>query len=155
MGNSCYINSIVQALANFKPVVKFFSQKDLDQSWNQSSKSCGEVASEFSILIKDMVSASRFKVVAPRKFKAILGKYNNIYDTNEQQDGAELMGDLLRWLADDLRRVSVEVGRVYEIHDEEIKVSEEAWKKFKTEDSSFITDTFHGQFRFVNIHYYN
>ncbi len=65
---------------------------------------CGIVASEFSLLVYALW-LGKFKQISPIYFKLTIGKYNEQFLNNEQQDAQEFLLFLLDGLHEDLNRV--------------------------------------------------
>lgn len=64
----------------------------------------GEIADEFSVIIRAMWGGM-CRIISPRRFKYILGQFNQQFVSNEQQDAQELLLFLLDGLHEDLNRV--------------------------------------------------
>ncbi len=64
----------------------------------------GEIADEFAVIVNASWSG-HCKTIAPKRFKSILGQFNQQFISNEQQDAQELLLFLLDGLHEDLNRV--------------------------------------------------
>ena len=106
LGNTCFMNSIIQCLNSTYSLVDYFIsgqfRKDLNRTNELGFK--GEIADEFSVIVSASWSG-HCKTIAPRRFKNILGQFNQQFISNEQQDAQELLLFLLDGLHEDLNKV--------------------------------------------------
>ncbi|CAF0891879.1 unnamed protein product [Brachionus calyciflorus] len=106
LGNTCFMNSIIQCISNTELLVKFFLSgqftKDLNRKNILGFK--GEIADEFSVIVKSIWSG-HCKIISPKRFKYLIGEFNQQFISNEQQDAQEFLLFLLDGLHEDLNRV--------------------------------------------------
>jgi ubiquitin C-terminal hydrolase len=124
LGNSCYMNSSLQAIINCKEFSDYFYSCD-DKKLAIKKK----LSASFSELVKEFDTTDEY--IAPIKFKRILGSKINIYNERSEQDAMEFITDLL-----DL------------IH-EEIKIKRrskndtlDGYQKWQIENESIVTNLF-------------
>ena len=94
LGNSCYMNSALQALAHTPYFKEYFAGIIREKSVSEPYKlhineenpmgHHGELASQFSSILKSMWK-NRFSV-SPQNFKKFIGKINDQWDNRDQQD---------------------------------------------------------------------
>ncbi|PAA88514.1 hypothetical protein BOX15_Mlig007643g1 [Macrostomum lignano] len=150
LGNSCFMNSALQALSNVQMLTDYFLSNKWKSELNTDNPlgMRGEVAAGYGRLISDMWSG-RYSSISPRQFKQTLGRFAPQFSGFQQQDSQELMAFLLDGLHEDLNRVRakpyVEVkdanGRPDQV------VATEAWRDYKLRNDSAIVDLFHGQLK--------
>lgn len=145
------MNSIIQCLASTEKLVKYFTSRahltDLNRTNELGFR--GEIADEFSVIVKAMWDG-HCRIIAPRRFKHILGQFNQQFVSNEQQDAQELLLFLLDGLHEDLNRV---VNRPkLSIRDSDENIDEKnlsdqqmaslAWNTHQLINNSIIVDLF-------------
>jgi len=108
LGNTCFINSIIQCLSSCQKLVEYFVMDKFKDDLNRTNDLGfrGEIADEFSIIVKAIWSG-HCRIISPRRFKVIIGQFNQQFISNEQQDAQELLLFLLDGLHEDLNRVSL------------------------------------------------
>jgi ubiquitin carboxyl-terminal hydrolase 8 len=106
LGNTCFINSIIQCLSSCQKLVEYFMIDKFKEDLNRTNDLGfrGEIADEFSIIVKAIWSG-HCRIISPRRFKIIIGQFNQQFISNEQQDAQELLLFLLDGLHEDLNRV--------------------------------------------------
>ena len=151
LGNTCYMNSVLQCLSKTEDLTKYFLSKIFlkEINYENNSGSKGEISKEYYNLINSMFNGFD-DVLNPKEFKNIFIKYNNIFDTHEQQDAFKFIGILLDNFHKDLNRIKITNkeelnGQTEEETDEQ--ASNKWWKSQKSREDSIITDLFQGQFK--------
>ena len=104
LGNTCYMNSILQCLSNFNILVTYFMDDKYLKDINDTSETRGNVAIEFAALVRSLWSGM-YKSIAPVDFKKAIGRYRECFRGNEQQDAHELLSTLMGWLHNDTNEV--------------------------------------------------
>lgn len=90
----CYINSILQCLFSSQQLVEYFKSKNKNESMN-------ELANEFSELVK-AVWVNGTKAISAKDLKNIIGRKEERFSRDDQQDSHEFLVALLNGLHDDL-----------------------------------------------------
>jgi len=107
LGNTCFMNCIIQCLNSARHLVDFFMtdeyKKDLNRTNFLGFK--GEIAEEYAVLVAAIWSG-HCKVIAPKRFKYIIGQFNEQFFSNDQQDSQEFLLALMDGLHEDLNRVN-------------------------------------------------
>jgi len=147
LGNTCFMNCIIQCLSNTPAITEYFDNDNYLEDINEDNPlgMKGEIARTFGQLIKDMWSG-RYSYVVPRAFKMAVGRFAPQFSGYQQQDSQELLTFLLDGLHEDLNRVKqkpyVEMGDGDGKSD--AVVAMEAWTNYKKRNDSVILDIFHG-----------
>ncbi|XP_068131483.1 ubiquitin carboxyl-terminal hydrolase 8 [Hyperolius riggenbachi] len=150
LGNTCYMNSILQCLCNTPHLAEYFHknyyQADINRSNFLGHK--GEVAEEFGIIMKALWTG-QYKYISPRDFKVTIGKINDQFAGYSQQDSQELLLFLMDGLHEDLNKADNRKRHKEENneHLNDAQASESAWIKHKQLNESIIVALFQGQFK--------
>nr|XP_014437108.1 ubiquitin carboxyl-terminal hydrolase 8 [Pelodiscus sinensis] len=141
LGNTCYMNSILQCLCNAPLLADYFNrnlyQEDINRLNLLGHK--GEVAEEFGIIMKALWTG-QYRYISPKDFKITIGKINDQFSGYSQQDSQELLLFLMDGLHEDLNKVN-------NVNIDDFKASELAWHKHKQLNESIIVALFQGQFK--------
>ena len=147
LGNTCFMNSILQCLSNTQPLTEIFTSGVYRDQINYDNPlgHSGKIALTYGKLVKDMWSGAYTKVV-PREFKTVIGDYRPQFAGYEQQDSQEMMNCLLDGLHEDLNRIKKKPytqkieskGRPDEL------IASESWRRFLLRNDSLIVERFFG-----------
>jgi len=153
LGNTCFMNSALQCLANSVPLMDYFLGYNWRQEINVNNPigTGGVVAEQFGVLVRAMWECEEYRVIAPKAFKRALGAFRAQFSGYDQQDSQEFLAFLLDGLHEDLNRV-MQKPYVEEIDSdgrEQEEVAVEAWKAYLLRNRSIIVDIFQGQLRNV------
>ncbi|KAK7866294.1 hypothetical protein R5R35_007122 [Gryllus longicercus] len=141
LGNTCYMNSIIQCLSNTTPLAKYFVSGQYRNDINRHNETRGEIAEEVAAVVRALWSSS-YKCIATRDLRSVVGRHRDQFQTNQQQDSNEFLTILMDWLHEDLKKPSVKsIGDVGRDQDD----WEKQWDEFYKENTSLIVLLFYGQ----------
>ncbi|XP_077450755.1 ubiquitin carboxyl-terminal hydrolase 8 [Stigmatopora argus] len=149
LGNTCYMNSILQCLCNTPNMAEYFNNNYYLEDINRSNilGHKGEVAEEFGVIIKALW-AGQYRCISPRDFKITIGKINDQFAGYEQQDSQELLLFLMDGLHEDLNKADRKHYKEEENdHLDDQMAADQAWSKHKLLNESIIVALFQGQFK--------
>ena len=151
LGNTCFMNSMLQCLSNVQPLRTFFVSGEFEPELNPDNPlgAEGKLAEAFSALLK-LMWGNGASVVSPRNFKHILGRFAPQFAGYGQQDSQELCNYVLDKLHEDVNRVR---KKPY-VENFEAKGSEsdeyivgEVRRRHRLRNDSRIADLFEGYFK--------
>ena len=161
IGNTCYMNSILQLFLNNAEIKKIFLDKgeednkfyefNINISKNKKKINNGELITEFISLLREKFVKGK-KTITPKKFKEICGNYNSTFKGYDQQDAH----DFYTFLVDNLHEeTNIKSGRKkYDVKEEsdtidtsEYELSNEYWANTIRQNASYIYDLFFGQMK--------
>ena len=144
LGNTCYLASVVQAIANLSDVSRYFIDGVYEEHLNFSSDSSGEVATAFAEVINAMWDGLH-DTYSPTRLKAAAG-----FPGSHQHDAADFLTSFITKLHDDLDTVLVRQPSPI-LNTDGISPSEAAdlalQNQDKSEGKSFFSSNFYGQSR--------
>ncbi|KAK3839771.1 MAG: hypothetical protein J3R72DRAFT_370139 [Linnemannia gamsii] len=159
LGNTCYMNSVIQCLIATPPLTRFFMDGSFKRFINITNPlgSQGRLADAFCTLIRSMWSGQSL-VVSPTGFRNEIGGFAPQFKGSEQHDSQEFLSFLLDGLHEDLKLTprllppgaDDEGSEADEARMEalpEIEASEIAWQRYQRRDSSIIVNIFQGQYK--------
>eukprot|EP00842_Homolaphlyctis_polyrhiza_P006455 jgi/Hompol1/6810/HPOL_005103-RA len=154
IGNTCFLNSVVQCLSATVPFARFF----LDGSYrrfinrNNPMSSKGRMAESFAQLIQ-AIWKSQDTVVVPSEFKETVNDLHPSFAGNEQHDSQEFLAALLDSLHEDFNIArqgpdpKPKPQQLIEADTEGIPdnaLLEREWELYKKRNWSIIVDMFQG-----------
>lgn len=151
--NNCYMNVVIQILANIQETRDFFKNDHFLKEINSNNplSSGGKVAKAFAEVIKALWS-NRRHAIKPTALKSIMGKRCSLFLGWQQHDAQEFFASLLDNLHEDLNQYCYEKSSEKEKEtckqDGESCVNEKpdtAWSAHLKRNNSFIIKLFHGQ----------
>ena len=152
LGNTCYMNSVLQLLSNTTCLRDFFISGKFLRDLNKTNVLGynGELATSFSKVMRRLWSGEH-QHFAPDKLKDVIEKRHSSYDGFTQHDAHEFMSLLLDGLHEDLNRVTVkpQTDPVVSDGQSDSEVAELAWRVHRLRNDSFLVDHFQGLFRSV------
>ena len=152
LGNTCYMNSIIQCLSSTGFLTFYFRQEYFVQDINLTTKlgSKGELAVEFANIIRALWRGD-FQHISPRNFKQTVGRINGLFAGSDQQDSSELLLFLLDGLHEDLNRIAwherptIPEQKNDNLTDE--RAAKMAWTNHQSLNDSVMVTLFQGQLK--------
>uniref|UniRef100_A0ABM5EQD3 Ubiquitin carboxyl-terminal hydrolase n=1 Tax=Pogona vitticeps TaxID=103695 RepID=A0ABM5EQD3_9SAUR len=149
LGNTCFMNSILQCLSNTKELRDYCLQNQYLRDLNQNSRMQMALMAEFAKLIQALWTSSPNESVSPSEFKTQIQRYAPRFVGYNQQDAQEFLRFLLDGLHSEVNRVLVRPKGSSEnldhLPDEE--KGRQMWIKYLAREDSRIGDLFVGQLK--------
>ncbi|KAG1177011.1 hypothetical protein G6F70_002120 [Rhizopus microsporus] len=159
LGNTCYMNSIIQCLSGTLPFARYFISGVFRQHINRhNTMGTGGLLSErFADLLRAMWSEN-YNFVSPMTFREAVIKFAPRFGGNDQHDSQEFLTVLLDGLHEDVNLAAVpsNMNRITEMTREEEAEFEKlpdwqasalAWEKYTSRHTSIVVSLFQGQYR--------
>eukprot|EP00949_MAST-11_sp_MAST-11-sp1_P001995 g1995.t1 len=154
LGNTCYMNSVIQLLAHIPIFCDYFNRGIYVKEINTENfmGSSGKLVHALSKVLRDVWSESRTrKAVSPKGLRSAIVSCAPQFEGYDQHDAQEFLSFLLDGLHEDLNRVS---KKPY-VKDQEsdghsrpdAEVAAAAWAGYLRRNKSFIVDLCQGQLR--------
>eukprot|EP00057_Strongylocentrotus_purpuratus_P031513 XP_784858.2 PREDICTED: ubiquitin carboxyl-terminal hydrolase 8 [Strongylocentrotus purpuratus] len=152
LGNTCFMNSVVQCLSNTTPLAKYFITDDYLQDINRANPlgRGGEVAEEFAVVVRANWSG-QYRSIAPRDLRDTVTKYVPEFrkHVGHHHDSQEFLLFLLDGLHEDLNEVK---KRQYIKEEDFSKYPDHeaaglSWRNHEKLNRSIIVSLFQGQFK--------
>ncbi|XP_049838752.1 ubiquitin carboxyl-terminal hydrolase 21-like isoform X2 [Schistocerca gregaria] len=152
IGNTCFMNSVIQCLSNTKPLLEYLlNDGHLPDINTTVSGMKGALIKAFTTVIQELWhSDSNGTVVNTTALKSQIQRFAPRFMGYSQQDAQEFLRYLLEGLHEDVNRVTVKPKPILTEIDETLsdqQKSAEAWKRYLRADDSKIVDIFVGQLK--------
>jgi ubiquitin C-terminal hydrolase len=145
IGNTCYMNSILQSISHPKDFVEYFiSGKYADSLVSNKEK----LSIIFGSLLKGLWS-DNFKFIPPLKMKQVIDPQSKYFGGTDQQDSHEFLMFLLDSLHEDLHKMTNQLllQNLDGDGSNDKEISQLMWEKHKSRNDSIVVDLFHGLLR--------
>ncbi|CAO3670058.1 unnamed protein product [Rhizopus microsporus] len=156
LGNTCYMNSIIQCLSGTIPFARYFISGVYKHHINMVSplSSKGRLANEFAGLLR-LMWGGNYSFISPVPFREALLEFAPQFRGSEQHDSQEFLNFLLDGLHEDCNLITEKPNIPSETAEEEAlfeqlpdwKASTIAWDKYLLRNSSVVVSLFQGQYR--------
>ncbi|XP_011292573.1 ubiquitin carboxyl-terminal hydrolase 8 isoform X2 [Musca domestica] len=143
LGNTCYMNSILQCLSNTPQLAEYCITDKYKNYISRNNKTKGQIVEEVAALIKVLWNGN-YKCVASKDLRYVIGQYQKMFRGIEQQDSHEFLTILMDWLHSDLQTLTVP-----EYPREPMTASDKAWLDFTKAKESLILHLFYGQIKSI------
>ncbi|KAG9085479.1 ubiquitin-specific protease doa4, partial [Ceratobasidium sp. 392] len=155
LGNTCYMNSVLQCLSGTVPFTRFFTDGRWQHEVNMLNPlgTRGELASAFYHLMRDMWQAE-MPYLTPIGFRKSICQHARQFAGSEQHDSQEFLIFLLDGIHEDLNRIFVK-PKFEELTPEREAEMEKMpkqlagayeWARYRRRNDSIVVDYFQGQF---------
>ncbi|XP_077985498.1 ubiquitin carboxyl-terminal hydrolase 2-like [Glandiceps talaboti] len=149
LGNTCFMNSILQCLSNTRPLQEYCLKKDYQDEINKTSDMKGQLMTAFANLILTMWTSTSDYAVNPSVLHKQVQKFAPQFSGYGQHDSQEFLRFLLEGLHDDINKIQRKPRYNDEIPDD---ISNEekarvAWNRYNSREQSKISDQFVGQLK--------
>ncbi|XP_062995054.1 ubiquitin carboxyl-terminal hydrolase 2 isoform X1 [Elgaria multicarinata webbii] len=149
LGNTCFMNSILQCLSNTKELRDYCLQSQYVRDLNNNSRMQMALMAEFAKLIQALWTSSPNESVSPSEFKTQIQRYAPRFVGYNQQDAQEFLRFLLDGLHSEVNRVLVRPkgsnDNLDHLADDE--KGRQMWMKYLAREDSRIGDLFVGQLK--------
>ncbi|KNC85019.1 hypothetical protein SARC_02774 [Sphaeroforma arctica JP610] len=151
VGNTCYLNSIIQCLSNTMPFSTHFIQQTYRKDINRNNPlgTGGQLAETFGDLLQIIWKGSdRTSSFKPDRLKNVISQFAPRFSGREQHDAQELLSFLMDGLHEDLncsRDRTYQEDPDYDGNDAQTAAL--SWTNYKRRNDSVVVDLFQGQFR--------
>lgn len=150
IGNTCFMNSIIQCLSNTKLLRHYCLNEKYSPDINPKSPLKGKLIQAFSEIVSHLWYPSKSgNALSTSGFKSQIQKFSKRFSGYEQQDSQEFLRFLIEGLHEDVNKVTEKRTRTMPNFDslcEESK-AEKTWQFYLSKDNSFIVDLFMGQLK--------
>ncbi|NXG42828.1 UBP2 hydrolase, partial [Psilopogon haemacephalus] len=149
LGNTCFMNSILQCLSNTKELRDYCLQNQYLRDLNNNSRMRTALISEFAKLIQLLWTSSPNDSVSPSEFKTQIQRYAPRFVGYNQQDAQEFLRFLLDGLHSEVNRVLVRPRASTDTLDHlpDDEKSRQMWRRYQEREDSRISDLFVGQLK--------
>ncbi|XP_069803908.1 ubiquitin carboxyl-terminal hydrolase 2 isoform X1 [Dendropsophus ebraccatus] len=148
LGNTCFMNSILQCLSNTKDLRDYCLHNSYKRDLN--SKTCSTaIMQEFARLLQAIWTSSVNEVVSPSEFKTQIQRYAPRFMGYNQQDAQEFLRFLLDGLHNEVNRITVRPRPCTQDLDHlpDAEKGKHMWKRYLEREDSRIVELFVGQLR--------
>ncbi|KAG1472886.1 hypothetical protein G6F56_001274 [Rhizopus delemar] len=156
LGNTCYMNSIIQCLSGTIPFARYFISGLYKQHINKENflGTKGALANEFSVLLRSIWGAN-CNFISPVHFREAISQFSPQFQGSEQHDSQEFLNFLLDGLHEDCNLIKKRPPPLVESAEDEARferlpdweASKIAWERYLGMNSSVVVSLFQGQYK--------
>lgn len=147
LGNTCFMNSMLQCLSNAPHLTEYFISEDYEADINRNNVlgTGGKLAKAYGNLMRDMWSGN-YSVCIPSHFKSTIGEFAPQFAGYQQQDSQELMSYLMDGLHEDLNRIQNKpyTQNIESRGRDDLIMAQESWRRFLLRNDSKLVDHCYG-----------
>ncbi|XP_071402272.1 ubiquitin carboxyl-terminal hydrolase 2-like isoform X1 [Centroberyx affinis] len=149
LGNTCFMNSILQCLSNTPELRDYCLRNTHRTDLNNNCRAKADLMEEFAKLTQTLWTSVNTEAVSPSDFKTQIQRYAPKFVGYNQQDAQEFLRFLLDGLHNEVNRVTV--PRKVSAEDFEHLSDDEKgklmWSKYLEKEDSKVVDLFVGQLK--------
>jgi ubiquitin C-terminal hydrolase len=153
IGNTCFLNSIIQCLSNTLSLTDYILSGDYkqDQTIINKKRNSNYVLQSYTVLINNIWNINN-QIIKPKTFLENLSRFHKKYFSLRQQDSHECLLFIIDLLHNSLSyEIDIDIkGIIKSKSDELVKQSLETWSDFYKNDYSHLIELFNGN-TFSNI----
>ena len=166
IGNTCFMNSVLQIFLNIKEIKDIFLPKNSEEKrkllsfiLNTENPEINKVVENNGYLVTELMNLLQLKwkrnqrTLNPRKFKEICGEYNPIFKTSEQQDAHDFYTFVIDKLHEETN-INYDSENIYKdltnsetIDTTELDLANECWANNIRKNASYFYALFMGQLK--------
>jgi len=150
LGNTCYLNSIIQCLNHIQPLTSYFLKGCHEKEINRENplSSGGLVATAYASLLDDMWSGN-YSIIAPRQLRKTIAAFTPQFNNFYQHDSQEFCSFLMDGIHEDLNRVKEKpyVEDVEALGKDGYTAAIDTWQNHLLRHDSVIVDNCQGLHR--------
>lgn len=152
IGNTCFMNSVLQCLSNTRPLLEYMSDDKYSSDIN-TTLSCmkGALIKAFASVIKELWrNGERDSVINTTSLKSQVQRFAPRFMGYSQQDAQEFLRYLLEGLHEDVNRVTIKPKPILTEIDDTLSATskaQEAWARYLRTEDSRVGDIFVGQLK--------
>lgn len=154
LGNTCFMNSIIQCLSHTKPLTSYFltGEWNKDLNVNNPLGFNGKIAKGWHSLLMELWHGSRGRAVDPRNFKRAVSRLaQGRFSGFQQHDSQEMLTFLLDGLHEDtnkiLKKPYVEERESNDLNESDLIIAQQMWDDYQLRNLSIVTDRISGQYK--------
>lgn len=149
LGNTCYMNSVIQCLNNTTPLVKYFIEGTYSDDINPNSKYRGEIAEEIGAVIRALW-CGQYRSIAMWDLKTAVGRNHKPFQGYDQHDAHEFLIKLMDWAHEDLNKITGKKPPMKEQNHDDLPdnvAGEKVIDELRRRDQSIFCSLFQGLHR--------
>lgn len=152
LGNTCFMNSVLQCLSNTRPLLEYCLRNGYLSDINITISSMkGALIKAFANLLQTMWKSNSIdSAINPQAFKSQIQKFAPRFMGYSQQDAQEFLRYLLQGMHEDVNRVTSKPSPLHSDIDDNLSDSQkatESWRRYLRFDDSKIVELFVGQLK--------
>ncbi|KAM4620901.1 ubiquitin carboxyl-terminal hydrolase 2-like isoform 3-T3 [Polymixia lowei] len=149
LGNTCFMNSILQCLSN-TPELRDYCLRNIHRTdLNNTCRAKAALMEEFAKLTQTLWTSVNNEAISPSDFKTQIQRYAPKFVGYNQQDAQEFLRFLLDGLHNEVNRVAVRPKVSVEDFDHlsDGEKGQRMWNKYLEREDSKVVDLFVGQLK--------
>ncbi|CAO3696223.1 unnamed protein product [Rhizopus stolonifer] len=148
LGNTCYMNSIIQCLSGTLPFARYFISGVFRQHVNRTNKlgTGGILTERFADLLRAMWNEN-YNFVSPMTFRDAIIKFAPRFSGTNQHDSQEFLTFLLDGIHEDVNLARKPMQEIEYDNLPDWQASAMSWERYLTRHTSIVVSLFQGQYQ--------